>query len=84
MENLATCQVSERTHNMAFLVLCPLCERRHIAGTGWVFCRLAKYQKIFTGLRSVQEREEAYWRQQTTKAFHDCLAFEAASRVCLG
>ena len=86
MENLAICQVSERTHDMAFVVLCPVCERRHIRGTGWGFCRLAKYQQFFAGLRSVQEREEAFWRQETLdiyldKAKNECPALIAARLV---
>ena len=65
MENPAIWQLSERTHDMAFVVLCPVCERLHRRGTGWFFCRLPEYREIFAGLRSVQEREEAFWQSRT-------------------
>ena len=50
MENLATCQVCERTHEV---------------GCGWAFCTGEEYHNIRVGLRSVPEREEAFWQSQT-------------------
>ena len=45
--------------------ICEVCERSHELGRGWSFCTGEKYHNIVAGLRSVPEREEAYWRSWT-------------------
>lgn len=80
---------------MENLAICPLCERQHRVDNGWAFCpsdpkkrdrvgsdpAFEAMQKNCAGLRSVQEREEAFWRYMTLDGFHDFPVFETARLV---
>ena len=60
--------------------ICQVCERMHEVGRGWTFCTGEKYHNICVGLRSVPEREEAFWQTRTQYRSDD---FPNATRLML-
>lgn len=73
--------------------ICPLCERQHRVGNGWAFCprdlkarvqdRDLQLSQSCAGLRSVQEREEAFWRFLTLDGSDDLWRISDAARLVL-
>ena len=48
--------------DMENVPICQVCEHVHEVGRGWTFCTGGRYHFTGVGLRSVAEREEAFWR----------------------
>jgi len=78
---------------MENLAICPHCEREHRVGRGWAFCPMdpkARVQDFHlqlsrscAGLRSVREREEAFWRLHTGDGSDDLGQISEAARLVL-